>query len=148
MEQFAPNLSNSFCRPAIKKVRTFITWVGEQAWHYRVLTQAAGSIKSLSGKWQRTAVLAVCLYVFKAIKNLMKNYNARGEWVEPTTGLTGLLVTDETGDSYKRMIDIPESSKEKMFEYVKNNYIEKNGMADGAGKTDSSFARALLVIQI
>lgn len=46
----------------------------------------------------------------QAIKNLMKNYNARGEWVEPTTGLTGLLVTDETGDSYKRMIDIPESS--------------------------------------
>lgn len=61
----------------------------------------------------------------QAIKNLMKNYNARGEWVEPTTGLTGLLVTDEMGDSYKRMIDIPESSKEKMFEYVKNNYIEK-----------------------
>ena len=72
----------------------------------------------------------------QAIKNLMKNYNAGGEWVEPTTGLTGLLVTDETGDSYKRMIDIPESSKEKMFEYVKNNYIEKNGMADGAGKTE------------
>ena len=72
----------------------------------------------------------------QAIKNLMKNYNARGEWVEPTTGLTGLLVTDETGDSYKRMIDIPENSKEKMFEYVKNNYIEKNGMADGAGKTE------------
>ncbi len=72
----------------------------------------------------------------QAIKNLMKNYNSRGEWVEPTTGLTGLLVTDEMGDSYKRMIDIPESSKEKMFEYVKNNYIEKNGMADGAGKTE------------
>lgn len=72
----------------------------------------------------------------QAIKNLMKNYNARGEWVEPTTGLTGLLVTDEMGDSYKRMIDIPESSKDKMFEYVKNNYIEKNGMADGAGKTE------------
>ena len=72
----------------------------------------------------------------QAIKKKMKNYNARGEWVEPTTGLTGLLVTDETGDSYKRMIDIPESSKEKMFEYVKNNYIEKNGMADGAGKTE------------
>ena len=54
----------------------------------------------------------------QAIKNLMKNYNARGEWVEPTTGLTGLLVTDETGDSYKRMIDIPESSKEKMFAYL------------------------------
>lgn len=75
----------------------------------------------------------------QAIKNLMKNYNARGEWVEPTTGLTGLLVTDETGDSYKRMIDIPESSKEKMFEYVKNNYIEKNGMADGAEKNGNLY---------
>ena len=62
----------------------------------------------------------------QAIKNLMKNYNARGEWVEPTTGLTGLLVTDEMGDSYKRMIDIPESSKEKMFEYVKNNYSKRH----------------------
>ena len=32
----------------------------------------------------------------KLLKNLMKNYNSRGEWVEPTTGLTGLLVTDES----------------------------------------------------
>lgn len=72
----------------------------------------------------------------QAIKNLMKNYNSRGEWVEPTTGLTGLLVTDETGDSYKKIIDIPESSKDKMFEYVKNNYLNKNGMADGTGHTE------------
>ena len=72
----------------------------------------------------------------QSIKNLMKNYNSRGEWVEPTTGLTGLLVTDETGDSYKKIIDIPESSKDKMFETVKNNFLNNNGMGDGKGKTD------------
>lgn len=72
----------------------------------------------------------------QAIKNLMKNYNSKGEWVEPTTGLTGLLVTDETGDSYKKIIDIPESSKDKMFEAVKNIYLNNNGMTDGTGKTE------------
>ena len=72
----------------------------------------------------------------QSIKNLMKNYNSRGEWVEPTTGLTGLLVTDETGDSSKKIIDIPENSKDKMFEAVKNTYLNNNGMTDGTGKTE------------
>lgn len=71
----------------------------------------------------------------QAIKNLMKNYNSRGEWVDPDTGLTGLLVTDETGDSYKRIIDVPESSKDKMFEAVRNNFLNNNGIGDGTGKT-------------
>ena len=72
----------------------------------------------------------------QSIKNLMKNYNSRGEWVEPTTGLTGFLVTDETGDSSKKIIDIPENSKDKMFEAVKNIYLNNNGMTDGTGKTE------------
>ena len=69
----------------------------------------------------------------QSIKNLMKNYNSRGEWVDPDTGL---LVTDETGDSYKKIIDVPESSKDKMFEAVKNNFLNNNGMGDGKGKTE------------
>ena len=72
----------------------------------------------------------------QGIRNLMKNYNSRGERVDPDTGLTGLFVTDETGDSYKKIIDVPESSREAIFEYVKNNYLNKNGMADGTGKTE------------
>ena len=72
----------------------------------------------------------------QSIKNLMKNYNSRGEWVDPDTGLTGLLITDETGDSYKKIIDVPERSKDKMFEAVKNNFLNNNGMGDGKGKTE------------
>ncbi len=71
----------------------------------------------------------------QAIKNLMKNYNSRGEFVD-SDGLTGLCVTDETGDSYKKIIDIPESSKDKMFEAVRNNFLYRNGMGDGKGKTE------------
>ncbi len=69
----------------------------------------------------------------QSIKNLMKNYNSRGEWVDPDTGL---LVTDETGDSYKKIIEVPESSKDKMFEAEKNNFLNNNGMGDGKGKTE------------
>lgn len=72
----------------------------------------------------------------QAIKNLMKQFNSRGEWVDPTTGLTGLLITDETGDSYKKIIDIPESSRDAMFEYSKKNFMKHNGMTDGTGKTE------------
>ncbi len=72
----------------------------------------------------------------QAIKNLMKNYNSRGEFVDPSTGLTGLEVTDETGDSYKKIIDIPESSKDKMFESVRDSFLHRNGMGDGKGDTE------------
>ena len=72
----------------------------------------------------------------QAIKNLMKNYNSKGEFVDPNTGLTGLDVTDETSDSYKKIIDIPESSKDKMFEAVRNNFLPRNRMGDGKGKTE------------
>lgn len=72
----------------------------------------------------------------QSIKNLMKQYNSKGEWVEPTTGLTGLLVTDKTGDSYKKIIDIPESSRDAMYEYAKNEFLKHNGMSDGTGRTE------------
>ena len=32
--------------------------------------------------------------------------------------------------------DIPENSKDKMFEAVKNIYLNNNGMTDGTGKTE------------
>lgn len=67
----------------------------------------------------------------QAIKNLMKQYNSNGEYVNPVNGLTGLEVTDATGDSYKKMIDIPESSKDEMFEQTKKEFQQENGVANG-----------------
>ena len=66
-----------------------------------------------------------------AIKNQMKQYDSNGDWIDPDTGMTGLLVTEENKNSYKHMISIPESSRDEMFELAKKEFIQGNGMVDG-----------------
>lgn len=67
----------------------------------------------------------------QAIKNLMSQYDKNGDWVDPNTGLTGLAVTDENRNSYKRIISIPESSRDEMFELVKKEFLRENGTLNG-----------------
>ena len=67
----------------------------------------------------------------QGIKNLMKQYNSSGEYVNPVNGLTGLEVTDATGDSYKKIIDIPESSKDEMFDQMKKEFLREKGVLNG-----------------
>jgi len=66
-----------------------------------------------------------------SIKNLMKNYDKDGNYIDPTTGLTGLLITDENAENRKRIISIPESSKDEMFELTKKEFLRKNGIQNG-----------------
>ena len=47
----------------------------------------------------------------QAIKNLMRSYDSNGDWIDPSTGLTGLLVSEYKGDWHK-IISIPESSRQ------------------------------------
>lgn len=51
----------------------------------------------------------------QSIKNLMKSYDKAGDYIDPTTGLAGHLLTDENASSQKRIISIPESRKDEMF---------------------------------
>lgn len=67
----------------------------------------------------------------QAIKNLMKGYDKDGDYIDPTTGLAGLLVTEENANSRKRIISIPESSKEEMFELTKKEFLRENGVQNG-----------------
>jgi len=67
----------------------------------------------------------------QGIKNLMKNYDKDGDFIDPTTGLTGLLITEENADSRKRIISIPESSRDEMFELTKKEFIRENGIENG-----------------
>ena len=66
-----------------------------------------------------------------AIKNLMRQYDKNGDWIDPTTGLTGLLLTDENINSRKRIIPIPESSRQEMFESTKREFLRENGVHNG-----------------
>ena len=67
----------------------------------------------------------------QAIKNLMKQYDKDGNYIDPSTGLTGLLLTEETRTSKNRIISIPESSKEEMFQLVKKEFLRENGVLNG-----------------
>lgn len=67
----------------------------------------------------------------QGIKNLMKNYDKDGDYIDPTTGLAGLLITDENAESRKRIISIPDSSRDEMFELTKKEFLRENGIQNG-----------------
>lgn len=67
----------------------------------------------------------------QGIKNLMKNYDKDGDYIDPNTGLAGLLVTEENAESRKRIISIPESSRDEMFELTKKEFLRENGIQNG-----------------
>ena len=67
----------------------------------------------------------------QAIKNLMSQYDKDGDYIDPTMGLAGLLVTEENAVSRKTLISIPESSLDDMFELTKKEFLQENGMGNG-----------------
>ena len=67
----------------------------------------------------------------QGIKNLMKSYDKDGDYINPVNGLAGLLVTDENENSRKRIISIPDSSKEEMYELTKKEFLRENGVHNG-----------------
>ena len=67
----------------------------------------------------------------QGIKNLMSHYDKDGDYINPVNGLSGLLVTDENESSRKRIISIPDSSKEEMFELTKKEFLRENGVCNG-----------------
>lgn len=67
----------------------------------------------------------------QGIKNQMSQYDKDGDYIDPTTGLAGLLVTDANKASKNRIVSIPENSKEEMFELTKKEFIRENGVQNG-----------------
>ncbi len=66
-----------------------------------------------------------------AIKNRMRQFDKDGDWIDPVTGLAGLLVTDKNRASKNRIISIPESSRDEMFENTKREFLQENGVHNG-----------------
>lgn len=61
----------------------------------------------------------------------MRQYDKDGDYIDPVTGLAGLLVTEENDVSRKTMISIPESSLDDMFELTKKEFLRENGIGNG-----------------
>lgn len=70
----------------------------------------------------------------QAIKNRMSRYDKDGDYISPVTGLAGLVVTEKNCAEKNRIIDIPESSRDEMFELTKKEFLQENGVGNGVGK--------------
>lgn len=67
----------------------------------------------------------------QAIKNRMSRYDKDGDYISPVTGLAGLAGTEKNLAEKNRIIDIPESSRDAMFELTKREFIRENGIGNG-----------------
>ncbi len=67
----------------------------------------------------------------QAIKNRMSRYDKDGDYISPVTGLAGLVVTDKNRAEKNRIIDIPESSRDEMFELTRKEFFRENGVGNG-----------------
>lgn len=66
-----------------------------------------------------------------AIKKRMSRYDEDGDWINPRTGLAGLLVTDKNRASKNKMISISESIRDEMFQNTKKEFLTENGVHNG-----------------
>ncbi|WP_243123068.1 DUF3879 family protein [Criibacterium bergeronii] len=66
-----------------------------------------------------------------AIRNRMSHYDANGDFIDPISGLTGMLVTDKNRNSIRRMVNIPENIKQEMFDLTKREFLAENGVQNG-----------------
>ena len=67
----------------------------------------------------------------QAIKNRMSRYDKDGDYISPVTGLAGLVVTEKNRAEKNRIIDIPENSRDEMFELTKKEFLQENGVGNG-----------------
>lgn len=67
----------------------------------------------------------------QVIKNRMSRYDKDGDYISPFTGLAGLVVTEKNRGEKDKMISIPESSKDEMFELTKKEFLREKGIGNG-----------------
>lgn len=87
--------------------------------------------KAVVASMSKAAQGGVAYTNIQAIKNQMSQYDKDGDYIDPTTGLAGLLLTDANQASKNRIISIPESSCDEMFQLVKKEFLRENGISNG-----------------
>ena len=63
----------------------------------------------------------------QAIKNLMQNFDANGDRLDPVTRLAGMDATDVPAAERRQIIDIPEANRQEMFEATKERFTKDYG---------------------
>lgn len=64
------------------------------------------------------------------MRNRMKLYDASGDFIN-SHGIAGMDVHGRNPSEWHQIIDIPERSRQEMFDNVKREFLEENGIANG-----------------
>lgn len=87
--------------------------------------------KAAIGQMMKAAKGGVGYTTIGCIKTRMRQFDRDGDRINSETGLAGLEITDQNRAFKDRMIAIPESSKEEMFQNVKREFIRECGVLNG-----------------
>ena len=79
-----------------------------------------------------------------AIKKRMSRYDKDGDWINPRTGLAGVLVTDKNCASKNRIVSISESIMDEMFESTKKEFYMENGVHNAIQQTDQRYIKSCI----
>lgn len=82
-------------------------------------------------------------FTIQAIKNRMQYYDADGDHINQAFGVSGLTVTDKNIAGKHRIISIPDSIKDDMFELTKKEFLQENGAANGETTRRSDIYRKM-----
>jgi len=64
----------------------------------------------------------------------MKDYDIDGDFIDPVTGIAGMLVNDIPLEERHVIIDVPEKYRQMMFDETMRNFVQEKG----TGKGDTS----------
>lgn len=66
----------------------------------------------------------------KIIANFKKNFDSEGNHIGPN-GLAGLDATGKEPSEWQQIIEISDEQKQALFDMVKSEFVQNNGVADG-----------------
>ena len=67
----------------------------------------------------------------QTLQNYMKSFDADGDYIDPVTGISGMLATGIPISERHQIIDVSESARQAMFDETKRHFIEENGNSNG-----------------
>lgn len=64
------------------------------------------------------------------MRNRMKMFDSNGDFIN-SQGVAGMDIHGKDPSEWHQIIDIPEKSRQEMFDNVKREFLEENGIANG-----------------
>ncbi len=94
--------------------------------------QYKAAMKMLNAAWAANPPVNMTEYEKQlTIKNWMKSYDKDGDYIDPVTGISGLLGTGKSVSERHQIIKVSEAARQDMFDEVKRHFIQENGNKNG-----------------